>query len=61
MIGHSVKRIHQIEKVATDTSFTNPDRITFTMPSDDDINPPPCREITILAGKGYLARWTLSR
>ena len=60
MIGHSVKRTtseeameavggrahmsHQIEKVATDTSYTNPDRITFTMPYDVDINPPPLVE-----------------
>ena len=57
MIGHSVKRTtdeeaveavdgrahmsHQIEKVATDTSYTNPNRITFIMPPDDDISPPP--------------------
>ena len=57
MIGHSVKRTageesveavdgcahmsHQIEEVAADTSYTNPNRITFTMPPDDDINPPP--------------------
>ena len=57
MIGHSVKRTtgeeaveavdgrahmsHQIEKVATDNSYTYPNRITFTMPSDDDIHPPP--------------------
>ena len=56
MIGHSVKRTtgeeaveavdgrahmsHQIEKVATDTFYTNTDRITFTMPSDVVINPP---------------------
>ena len=57
MIGHSVKGTtgeeaveavgsrahmsHQIEKVATDTSYTNTDRITFTMPSNVYINPPP--------------------
>ena len=57
MIGHSVERAtgeeameaadgrahlsHQIEEVAADTSYTNPNRITFIMPPDDDINPPP--------------------
>jgi len=57
MIGHSVKRTtgeeaveavdgrahlsHQVEEVAADTSYTNPSRITFIMPPDDDINPPP--------------------
>ena len=40
--GHAHLNLsHQIEKVATDTPYTNPDRITFTMPSNFYINPPP--------------------
>ena len=57
MIGHSVERAtgdeameavyghahlsHKVGEVAADTSYTNPSRITFIMPPDDDINPPP--------------------
>ena len=57
MIGHSVERAtgeeavgavdgrahnsHHIEEVAADTPYTYPNRITFTMPLDDDIHQPP--------------------